>query len=141
MTTNGLPYTYGQDFVVQTGKQIPSKVVNKHLKRKQLLNDQLTIFSFGYAMESNSTLGWYESITPLYLFEEKEMSRQFESEINRFINASKKIADVEKGYLVNAIKLAWFEYNYKVESKKNPRDKRKDPFEKILEKINFMINQ
>jgi len=108
MTLNGLPYTYWQDFVLQTEKQAPARVVNRHLKEKHS-DKQLIIWSFGYAMDSNSPLGWYESKTPLYLLEEKEQRQIFEIEIDKYIQAANKIADNRTGYLVYAIKNAWFD--------------------------------
>lgn len=119
MTQNGLPYTYWQDFVIQTEKQTPAKVVNRHLKEKRS-DEQLIIWSFGYAMDSNSPLGWYESKTPLYLLEEKEQRQVFETEINKYIQATNKISDNRSGYLVYSIKNAWFD-----ESKDKNKDQKK----------------
>lgn len=110
MTQNGLPYTYWQDFLTQTDKQTPAKVVSRHLKEKHS-NEQLIIWSFGYAMDSNSPNGWYESKTPIYLLEDKEQRKYFETEIDKYIHATNKIADVRTGYLVYAIKNAWFDEN------------------------------
>ncbi len=108
MTQNGLPYTHWQDVVIQTEKQTPAKVVNRHLKEKRL-DEQLIIWSFGYAMDNNSPKGWYESKTPFYLLEDKGQRKGFEAEIDRCIQAANKIADNRTGYLVYAIKNAWFD--------------------------------
>lgn len=62
-------------------------------------------------MDSNSPLGWYESKTPLYLLEEKELRQVFETEIAKYIQAANKISDSRAGYLTNAIKNAWFDEN------------------------------
>lgn len=129
MSTNGLPYSYWQDFLRHTTKNTPAKVVLNHLKKKNSDN-QLVIFAFGYAMDSNSPLGWYESKTPLYFIEDESNRSRFEAEVEKLISASNKIANAEKGYLVNAIKLAWFNYSYTDESKKKSKDRKKDPFVK-----------
>ncbi len=60
-------------------------------------------------MDSNSPLGWYESKTPLYLLEEKEQRQVFETEIDKYIQATNKISDKRVGYLVYSIKSAWFD--------------------------------
>jgi CRISPR system Cascade subunit CasA len=126
MTQNGLPYTYWQDFVIQTEKQASAKVVNRHLKEKRS-NEQLIIWSFGYAMDKKSSKGWYETKTPFYLLEEKKHREVFEAEIDRYIQASNKIANVENGYLSVSIRMAWFDYDYWKEQEKK-RDKKPDPF-------------
>ena len=108
MTQNGLPYTHWQDFVIQTEKQTPAKVINRHLRERHS-DEQLIIWSFGYAMDSNSPKGWYESKTPFYLLKDKEYREIFEVEIDRYIQAANKIADNRTGYLVYAIKNAWFD--------------------------------
>ena len=108
MTQNGLPYTHWQDFVIQTEKQTPAKVINRHLRERHS-DEQLIIWSFGYAMDSNSPKGWYESKTPFYLLKDKENREIFEVEIDRYIQAANKIADNRTGYLVYAIKNAWFD--------------------------------
>lgn len=126
MTQNGLPYTYWQDFVVQTEKQTPAKVVNRHLKEKHS-DEQLIIWSFGYAMDSNSPLGWYESKTPLYLLEEKKQRQVFETELKKYIQAANKISDSRSGYLSISIRMAWFGYDFYREQKKG-KDKKPDPF-------------
>ena len=108
MTQNGLPYTYWQDFLTQTEERTPAKVVNRHLKEKHS-NELLVVWSFGYAMDSNSPKGWYESKTPFYLLEDKENRKVFEAEIDRYVQAANKIADNQTGYLVYAIKNAWFD--------------------------------
>ena len=119
MTQNGLPYTYWQDFFIQTENQTPAKVVHRHLK-ENYSGKQLIIWSFGYAMDSNSPMGWYESKTPLYLIYNKEQRQIFESEINKYIQASNKIGNSRGGYLTTAIKSAWFG-----ESKEKNKDKKK----------------
>lgn len=108
MTQNGLPYTRWQDFVIQTEKQTPAKVISRHLRERHS-DEQLIIWSFGYAMDSNSPKGWYESKTPFYLLKNKEQREIFEVEIDRYIQAANKIADNRTGYLVYAIKNAWFD--------------------------------
>jgi len=125
MTKNGLPYTYWQDFLTQTKERTPAKVVNRHLKEKRS-KEQLIIWSFGYAMDSNSPKGWYESKTPFYLLEEKEHREFFEAEIDRYIQAANIIANNRTGYLVYAIKNAWFDENKdknKVQKKSFNNDK------------------
>lgn len=111
MTVSGLPYTYWNDFVTTTEEQFPSQVISHHLKRSISRETQLVIWSFGFAMDSNSPLGWYESKTPLYLLEEKELRQVFETEIAKYIQAANKISDSRAGYLTNAIKNAWFDEN------------------------------
>ncbi len=108
MTQNGLPYTHWQDFVIQTEKQTPAKVINRHLRERHP-DEQLIIWSFGYAMDSNSPKGWYESKTPFYLLKDKEQREIFEVEIDRYIQGANKIADNRTGYLLYAIKNAWFD--------------------------------
>ena len=71
-------------------------------------------------MDSNSPMGWYESKTPLYLIYNKEQRQIFESEINKYIQASNKIGNSRGGYLTTAIKSAWFG-----ESKEKNKDKKK----------------
>jgi CRISPR system Cascade subunit CasA len=110
MTQNGLPYSYWQDFLTQTEKQAPAKVVSTHLKEKPS-DEQLIIWSFGYAMDSNSPKGWYESITPLYLLQNDEQLKVLEIEVNKYVQASGKIADDRVGYLVHAVKDAWYDEN------------------------------
>ncbi|QWF70614.1 type I-E CRISPR-associated protein Cse1/CasA [Methylomonas paludis] len=127
MPTNGLPYNYWQDFLRHTTKNSPAKVVINHLKNKNS-DSQLVIFAFGYAMDSNTPLGWYESKTPLYFIDDESNRSQFEAEVEKLISASNKIANAEKGYLVNAIKLAWFNYNDMDEINKKPKDRKRDPF-------------
>lgn len=109
MTVSGLPYTYWNDFVTTTEKQFPSQVISHHLKKTISPETQLIIWSFGFAMDSHSPLGWYESKTPLYLLEEKEQRQVFETEIDKYIQAANKISDNWAGYLVYAIKNAWFD--------------------------------
>jgi len=125
MTTNGLPYTYWQDFLTQSEKRAPAKVVAEHLKKN--MDSQLVIWSFGYAMDSNNPLGWYESKTPLYLLKNKELKKIVESEIIKYIQAANKIGDSINGYLSISIRMAWFEYDYDKEQEKK-KDKKPDPF-------------
>jgi len=125
MTENGLPYTYWQDFLTQTDKQAPAKTVTRHLKEKRS-DEQLIIWSFGYAMESNSPRGWYESKTPLYLFENEGQREPFEIEVGKYVQAANRIADNRSGYLVYAIKSAWYDENKdknKVQKKSFNNDK------------------
>lgn len=129
MSVNGLPYSNWQDFLLLTTKTAPAEVIAQHLKKLSGEN-QLVISAFGYAMESNSPLGWYDSKTPLYIIEDESSRSQFENEANKFISAANRIADAEGGYLVNAIKIAWFGYDVEAESKKKPKDRKKDPFVK-----------
>jgi CRISPR system Cascade subunit CasA len=110
MTENGLPYTYWQDFITQTDKQAPAKIVTRHLKEKRS-DEQLIIWSFGYAMESNSPRGWYESKTPFYLLENEEQRKLFEIEVGKYVQAANKIANDRSGYLIYAIKSAWYDEN------------------------------
>ncbi len=115
MTKNGLPYTYWNDFTRRSDNQFPAQVISQHITKPIADEMQLIICSFGYAMDSNSPLGWYEAKTPLYLIEnenENENSRErFEAEIEKYIVASNKIADARSGYLIYAIKNAWFDEN------------------------------
>lgn len=129
MTVNGLPYSNWQDFLLLTAKKAPAEVVMQHLKRLSP-ESQLVISGFGYAMESNSPLGWYDSKTPLYIIDDDLSRNQFENEANKFIRAASQIADAERGYLVNAIKIAWFGYDVEAENRKKPKDRKKDPFVK-----------
>jgi CRISPR system Cascade subunit CasA len=110
MTENGLPYTYWQDFLTQTDKQAPAKIVTKHLKEKRS-DEQLIIWAFGYAMDSNSPRGWYESKTPFYLLKNEEQRKLFEIEVGKYVQAANKIADDHTGYLIYAIKSAWYDEN------------------------------
>jgi CRISPR system Cascade subunit CasA len=126
MTQNGLPYTYWQDFLTQTEDQSPAKVVNEHLKRKRT-EEQLILWSFGYAMDSNSPKGWHESKTPLYLIDGAEKRKVIEVEISRYVQAANKISDIRRGYLSIAMRMAWFGYDYDEEQKKK-KNKKPDPF-------------
>jgi len=126
MTQNGLPYTYWQDFLTQTEERTPAKVVNRHLKEKHS-NELLVVWSFGYAMDSNSPKGWYESKAPFYLLEDKENRKVFEAEIDRHVRAANKIADNRTGYLSVSMRMAWLGYDYYDEQDKK-KDKRPDPF-------------
>lgn len=108
MTANGLPYTYWQNFIIQTEKQAPARVVSKYI-RAQSTEDKLIIWSFGYAMDSNSPLAWYESKTPLDFVKDESCRKLIEAEIQRYVQASVKISDSRNGYLTNAIKSAWFD--------------------------------
>jgi len=111
MTTKGLPYIYWNDFIKATEKQFPASVVEQHLKKKLADTTQLILWSGGYAMDSNSPLGWYESKTPFYLVADENHRQMVEREIDRYIQASNKISDNRNGYLINAIKNAWFDEN------------------------------
>lgn len=108
MTTKGLPYIYWSHFTEQNESQYPALVITKHFKNDLFKKEQLTIWSFGYAMDKNSTLGWYESKTPLYLIANIDNKKLFESEVDKYIASSNKITD---SYLVNSIKFAWFDEN------------------------------
>jgi len=120
MTTRGLPYIFWNDFVKATEKQFPAQVVTQHLKKYFEDKPQLILRSFGYAMDSNSPLGWYESKTPLYLLTDENQRKIVENEIDRYIQASNKISDNRNGYLINAIKNAWFD-----ENKEKNKDRKK----------------
>jgi CRISPR system Cascade subunit CasA len=126
MTQNGMPYTYWQDFLTKTEERAPAKVVNEHLKRKRI-DEQLILWSFGYAMDSNSPKGWYESKTPLYLLHSEIQRKDIEIEIDRYVRAVNRISDVREGYLSSAIRMAWFDYDYDDEQIKK-KDKKPDPF-------------
>jgi len=136
MTPNGLPYTYWQNFIIQTEKQASSRVVNKYLKVKST-EDQLIIRSFGYAMESNSPLAWFESTTPLYSVEDETCRKLIEIEIQRFVQASVKISDSRNGYLTNAIKTAWFDED----TNKNKGQKKSFIGNKSIEIGSHFLNQ
>lgn len=116
MTTKGLPYIYWSHFTEQNENQYPALLITKHFKNYLFKNEQLTIWSFGYAMDKNSTLGWYESKTPLYFIEDVSNKKLFESEVDKYIASSNKITD---SYLVNSIKFAWFD-----EKKEKNKDKK-----------------
>jgi len=136
MTTNGLPYTYWQNFIIQSEKHAPAKVVSKYLKSKPSL-DQLIMWSFGYAMESNSPLAWYESKTPLYFVKDEDRRKLIESEIQRYIQASVKISGSRNGYLSNAIKNAWFDED----TGKNKGQKKSFVVNKSIEIGKCFLNQ
>lgn len=111
MTKNGLPYTYWNDFTKRSDNQFPAQVISQHKDKSMADKTQLIIWSFGYAMDSNSPLGWYEAKTPLYLIENENSREHFEAEIEKYIAASIKIADSRSGCLIYAIKNAWFDEN------------------------------
>lgn len=111
MTKNGLPYTYWNDFTKRSDNQFPAQVISQHIAKPIADKMQLIIWSFGYAMDSNSPLGWYEAKTPLYLIENENSRERFEAEIEKYIAASNKIADSRSGCLIYAIKNAWFDEN------------------------------
>ena len=126
MTTNGFPYSFWNDYITQNENQTPAKVVNKHLKAKRAA-EQLSIWCFGYAMDSNSPLGWYESKTPLYFIDDVTQRQAVEVEIERYVQSSNKIADSVIGYLPLSIRMAWFGYEYKKEKEKK-KNRKPDPF-------------
>lgn len=111
MTSQGLPYIYWNDFIKTSDNQFTAQVVTEHLKKSLVENKQLILWSFGFAMNSNSPLGWYESKTPFYLLDDIVNRQSIEREIDKYIKASNKIADSKNGYLINAIKNAWFDEN------------------------------
>jgi effector-binding domain-containing protein len=126
MTTNGFPYIYWHDFIVQNKNQAPATVVSKYLKEKKA-DEHLAIWAFGYAMDSNSPIGWYESRTPLYFIEDAIQRQALEAEIERYVRSSNKIADSANGYLSLSIRMAWFGYDYEKEQEKK-KNRKPDPF-------------
>lgn len=126
MTTNGFPYVYWHDFIVQNTNQTPAKVVSNYLKEKKA-DEHLAIWAFGYAMDSNSPLGWYESRAPLYFIEDAIQRQALEAEIEKYVRSSNKIADSSDGYLSLSIRMAWFGYDYEKEQEKK-KNRKPDPF-------------
>jgi CRISPR system Cascade subunit CasA len=110
MTRNGLPYTYWQAFLEQSDTRAPARVVSDifSVREKRRINHQLIIHAFGFAMKSNSPLGWFESKTPLYLVDD-ELCSTVESEISRWINAADRIGNSQTGYITCSIRCAWFD--------------------------------
>ncbi len=135
MTTSGLPYIYWQDYIKQSEKQAPAKVISQHLRKELSEETQLIIWTFGYAMDSNTPLGWYESKTPLYILETEQV-KIFEQEVNKYISAANKISDNRSGYLINSIKSAWFD-----EDKNKNKDSKKVFYsEKAIEISKSFLN-
>jgi len=110
MTRNGLPYTYWQTFLEQSDTKAQARVISDlfSVREKRRINHQLIIHAFGFAMKSNSPLGWFESKTPLYLVDD-EWRSTVENEIGRWINAAERIGNSQTGYITYSIRCAWFD--------------------------------
>lgn len=94
----------------------PACVVTEFQKRNRELRMQLRLWAFGYDMDNMKARCWYEAQMPLYQLEEA-FRQNFEVTVRQMINA----AETAKGYLIDALKDAWFE-------PKDPRRKKDVPF-------------
>ncbi len=119
--------TYG-DWLSLIGSDTASLNLLEHGNRN--LRGTFKMFVCGYLNHSQQakTLCWYQTKMPLYFLDCEEKTREvIKAEINKYIQASNKIANAKNGYLSVSIRMAWFDYDYWREQEKK-RDKKPDPF-------------
>lgn len=119
---------YG-DWLSFIGSETASQNMLEHISRRSL-DGSFKIFVCGYLnhLQQAKTLCWYQTKMPLYDVHSEEQNRnQIESEIKKYIDASRTVANSKNGYLSVAMRMAWFGYDYDEEQKKK-KDKKPDPF-------------
>jgi CRISPR system Cascade subunit CasA len=82
----------------------PARVVTAFQQRHRELKMQLRLWAFGYDMDNMKARCWYEAQMPMYQIGET-FRQDFEVTVRQMISA----AETTKGYLINALKDAWFE--------------------------------
>ena len=122
---NSVGVTYG-DWISITGSKTCCPVLMEHIRRD--IPDQYTIFAFGYSNDRKNakTLCWYQTRMPFYLPKTDCERELIENEVQKYIEASKKISDPSEGYLAISIRMAWFEYDYE-EEKNKKKGRKPDP--------------
>lgn len=103
----GIGYRHWLGLVQGNDKdQQEAKVVSAFIERKppNAQNAQLLLWAFGYDMDNMKARCWYESMLPLYQLEDADQRKDFETTIQNCIHG----ANEAKGYLVSALKQAWF---------------------------------
>lgn len=100
---------YG-DWLSFVGSETASQNLLEHISRRDL-KGVFKIFVCGYLNHSKQakTLCWYQTKMPLYLLKNEEQRKDFEIEINRYVQAANRISNIRTGYIVLAIKNAWYD--------------------------------
>ena len=102
----GVGYRHWLGLVLGDGKnREEAKVVSVFLDRR-LPDAQFIVWAFGYDMDNMKARAWYESKMPLYQLEDANHHREdFAITVQCCISG----ANETRGYLVSALKQAWFE--------------------------------
>ncbi|MGA3209496.1 MAG: type I-E CRISPR-associated protein Cse1/CasA [Syntrophales bacterium] len=110
---------YG-DWLSLVGSETASQNLLEHANRRNL-NGDFKILACGYwnHPQQAKTLCWYQTNMPLYaLHADKANRERLEAEINRYVQASRIVANSSSGYLSAAMRMAWFGHDYYKEKQK-----------------------
>ena len=103
----GISYRHWLGLVQSGGghQQEAAKVVDAFLERNRADPQQCRLWAFGYDMDNMKARCWYESTMPVYELETATVRQHFASTVERCVNAANEV----RGYLITALKEAWFE--------------------------------
>ena len=100
----GVSYRHWLGLVQAGESRQPARVVDAFNQRNTELRAQFILWAFGYDMDNMKARCWYESMMPLYQLTGATLE-DFEVTAKACVEA----AETVRGYLVSALKQAWFE--------------------------------
>lgn len=99
----GMNYRHWLGLVQKGAGREPARVVNEFLEHRKVPEQQFLVWAFGYDMDNMKARCWYEATIPLYELD-AAYRKDFEVTVEKCIQA----AGETRGYLVSALKQAWF---------------------------------
>ena len=103
----GVTYRYWSGLIEDTegsaNVRKSARVVGAFKRRRQR-EEQFRLWVFGYDMDNMKPRSWYETVFPLFLFNDVERSKLFAVRVQELIEASDMTAQMVRG----GVKEAWF---------------------------------
>ena len=100
----GLAYRYWLAWTQGDDRYLTAKVVRTYKTDRQLIDEQLRLWVFGYDMDNMKARCWYEKQYPLVVIEDEKLREAFCTRVANMVDLSTQVS----GFVQSCVKEAWF---------------------------------